>query len=54
MKIQLLSMGTSILPALLEILPHNLKLRRWEKCFVIGNKFMVELDDTLQHFDVEE
>jgi hypothetical protein len=30
------------------------KLRRWRKCFINANKFMVELDSTLQHFDVEE
>jgi hypothetical protein len=30
------------------------KLHRWRKCFVPTNKFMVELDSILQHFDVEE
>jgi hypothetical protein len=29
-------------------------LHRWRNCFVTTNKFMVELDSTLQHFDVEE
>ncbi len=30
------------------------KLCRWRKCFINANKFMVELDSTLQNFDVEE
>jgi hypothetical protein len=30
------------------------KLRRWKKCSIIINNFMVKFDSILQHFDVEE